>query len=140
MKLETSRKVRQATLDAPRGFWYILGFMFVLLAGAGLYTDANGIFLLGAAGVIGVFYLRMESEQDVCPTCNSAVSALSDRYCDVCGHRLDDLEAAPPIGERVSEKHRPVGLEAIEAKRTALEADGGEIEDDPEEREREAEA
>jgi hypothetical protein len=131
MKLETIRKVRQATLDAPRGFWYIFGSMFVLIAAAGSYTGVDSVTAVGVIGVVGVFWLRMESANDVCPTCNSQINALSDRYCDVCGHRLDDIEAAPPIGERVSKKYRPVGLESIEATHTPVQAtDGGEIEDE----------
>ncbi|QKY18460.1 hypothetical protein Hrr1229_015935 [Halorubrum sp. CBA1229] len=59
------------------------------------------------------------------------VCATDDRYCATCGARLDELEAAPPIDERVDERHRPVGLEEIE-RSPELEAiaDGGEFGDE----------
>ncbi|AZQ14538.1 hypothetical protein DOS48_06680 [Halorubrum sp. PV6] len=59
------------------------------------------------------------------------MNATGERFCATCGERLDEIEAAPPIDERVDERFRPVGLEDLERRDSAERApapatDGGE--------------
>ncbi|EMA71745.1 zinc ribbon domain-containing protein [Halorubrum distributum] len=139
MKLTTRRTVRQWFLDAPRGAFYGLLALMAGLIVVGAVTETDWSVLSGIVGLIAVFYFHGESEMDACPTCRAAVNATSERYCPTCGARLDDLEAAPPIDERVDERFRPVGLEHLERepepdKQPAAMADGGDRKNDKEER------
>jgi hypothetical protein len=128
MKLTTRRTLRQWFLDAPYGTFYGLIGLGAALIGLGIVVEADAVALVGFLGILGVAYLHEESKTDACPTCRSAVDATSRRYCSTCGARLDELEAAPPIDERVDERFRPVGLNEIErSPPVATIADGGEM-------------
>jgi hypothetical protein len=64
---------------------------------------------------------------------------MKSRFCATCGERLDDIEAAPPIDERVDERFRPVGLEELERREPPERApapvtDGGESDEHEEAR------
>ncbi|WP_179233600.1 zinc ribbon domain-containing protein [Halorubrum ezzemoulense] len=114
MKLSRRREIRGWLLNRPDGtlFWAILGAFGVGVLG--LVTGADAVFAGGfLAGLAGI-YVGSEVPYDACPTCRSKVDAVSERYCATCGARLDELEAAPPIDERVPERFRPFGLEEIE--------------------------
>jgi len=114
MKLSTRRNIRQWFLDAPDGTVYGLYALTIGVAGLGVFENAGGVVI--AAGVFGagVWFLNDNSRYDACPTCNSQVDALDERFCSTCGERLDGLGAAPPIDDRVDERFRPVGLEDLE--------------------------
>ncbi|EMA64668.1 hypothetical protein C469_00390 [Halorubrum lipolyticum DSM 21995] len=86
-----------------------------------------------------MYAVREIVQFDACPTCNSKVAATSERFCSTCGARLDALEAAPPIDDRVDERFRPVGLEELERREPPERepnpvADGGEREEHKEDR------
>jgi len=133
MKLTTRRTLRQWFLDAPYGTFYGLIGLGVALTGLGIVVEADTVALIGFLGILGVAYLHKEAEIDACPTCRSAVDATSQRYCETCGARLDELEAAPPIDERVDERFRPVGLSEIErSPPPEAIADGGKFDDEGE--------
>jgi len=140
MKLTTRRTIRQWFLDAPRGTAYALYAGAAGVTTLGFFADADSVILAGALTGVLLFYLRDSvPPADACPNCNSRINALSQRYCSTCGERLDEIEAAPPIDERVDERFRPVGLKEIE--RTANRdveampiADGGESDEDEEAR------
>jgi DNA-directed RNA polymerase subunit RPC12/RpoP len=90
------------------------------------------VILAGVLAGVLLFYLRDEVlPADACPNCRSRVDVQSQRYCATCGARLDEIEAAPPIDERVDERFRPVGLEELE-RSPDIEtiADGGSYETD----------
>ncbi|OYR55526.1 hypothetical protein DJ73_02165 [Halorubrum sp. Ea1] len=134
MKLDTRRRIRSWLLDMPNATLAVAG---VAAGGVVVLGFATETFTVGAAGalvLLGVFYVNGVAPYDVCPACRSDVCALCDRYCATCGARLDELEAARPMDERVDERNRPVGLEEIEreawsGRSPALEkiADGGEF-------------
>lgn len=131
MRLSTRRTIRRWFLEAPDGTVYGLTALAIGVAALGVLEDAGGVVI--AAGVFGagVWFLRQNSRDDACPTCNSRVDALDERFCSTCGERLDDLDAAPPIDDRVDERFRPVGLEDLERTGPPKEpatpvADGGE--------------
>lgn len=127
MNISTRRAVRRWLLDAPAGVGYVVVLAAVAVGAVGLYADVPVAVLGGVFGAIGYFVVRDSAEMDLCPTCNSKVSATSERFCSVCGTRLDELPAAPPIDERVPEEYRPVGLEELERSSPAqlAAADGG---------------
>lgn len=131
MKLTTRRTIRSWFLGAPTGT--VIGMYLVAagVVGLGFVTDADLVVLAGFGAGVGLLYVRNMAENDACPNCRSPVRALSDRYCYVCGTRLDEIPSAPPIDERVDERHRPVGLNEIE-RSPAPEAiaDGGESNDE----------
>ena len=130
MKLSTRRAIRGWLLNRPDGtlFWAILGAFGVGVLG--LVTGADAVLVGGfLAGLAGV-YVDSEVPYDACPTCRSKVDAVSERYCPTCGARLDELEAAPAIDERVDERYRPLGLEQVERSPPVdAIADGGEYEE-----------
>lgn len=130
MKLSTRRTIRDWLLDLPDGTMLAVGAATVGLILLGVFTSADAVVLAGFLGFLGVIYLNSMVWSDACPTCRSAVTATSERYCSTCGTRLDELAAAPAIDERVDERFRPVGLEEIErspAPETI--ADGGEFDE-----------
>ena len=115
MKLSTRRTVRQWFLDAPRGAAFALYAGAAGVTGLGFLADANSVILAGVVAGILLFFLRDEVlSADACPNCNSRINVHSQRYCSTCGARLDEIEAAPPIDERVDERFRPAGLEELE--------------------------
>ena len=115
MKLSTRRTVRQWFLDAPRGAAFALYAGAAGVTALGFFADANSVILAGVVAGVLLFYLRDEVlPADACPNCNSRIDVQSQRYCSTCGERLDEIEAAPPIDERVDERFRPVGLEELE--------------------------
>ncbi|OYR59935.1 zinc ribbon domain-containing protein [Halorubrum ezzemoulense] len=130
MKLSTRRAVRGWLLNRPDGtlFWAGLGAFGVALLGA--FTDTGAVLAGGMLASVSLFYLRDMVWADACPTCRAAVDVTDERYCSTCGTRLDELEAAPPIDERVAERHRPVGLEDVErSPPVEAIADGGSYEE-----------
>ena len=135
MKLSTRRTIRGWLLDFPDKTLLAAAVGFVGLLLLGGITETDVVFGVGLFGLLGVIYLKGNVRFDACPNCRSEVIATSERYCSTCGARLDDLEAAPPIDERVAERHRPVGLTEIErSPPPATIADGGEM-DESEQRE-----
>ena len=127
MKLSTRRMLRRQLLDLPNGtlFAGIVGAAGVALLG--VFTDTGTVFAGGILAVVGVAYVRDTVWTDACPTCRAAVEVTDERYCSTCGARLDDVEAAPPIDERVPERYRPLGLEEVERSPPVdAIADGGE--------------
>ncbi|WP_050032295.1 hypothetical protein [Halorubrum halophilum] len=131
MKLSTRRTVRQWFLDSPRGTAYALYAASLGLIALGTVADADIVGVTGILAGVGLFYVRDQIKFDACSNCKTSVNAMSSRFCATCGHRLDDLEAAPPIDERVDERFRPVGLEHLERtpardQAPAPVADGGE--------------
>lgn len=131
MKLSTRRTIRSWLLDLPDRTLLGMGIGFTGLLLLGGYTETDLVFGVGLAGLLGVIYVAGNVDHDACPTCRSAVNATSDRYCPTCGARLDDLEAAPPIDERVDERFRPVGLSEIErSSPPETIADGGTMNED----------
>ena len=140
MKLTTRRTIRQWFLDAPRGTAYALYAGAAGVTTLGFFADADSVILAGALTGVLLFYLRDEVlPADACSNCNSRINALSQRYCSTCGERLDEIEAAPPIDERVDERFRPVGLEELERTRPSERAsfpvaDGGESDENEEAR------
>jgi len=131
MKLDTRRTIRGWLLDMPDKTLLVALFAAVGVAILGLLTETDAVFFGGFLAAVGVVYVNSESPYDACPSCNSKVNALGERYCPTCGARLDNLDAAPPIDERVDERFRPVGLEEIE-RSPDIEAiaDGGRYEED----------
>ncbi|WP_255212532.1 zinc ribbon domain-containing protein [Halorubrum sp. CBA1229] len=131
MKLETRRTIRRWLLDLPDRTLLATGAGFLGLLVLGGVSSTDLVFGVGLAGLLGVVYIAGNVDFDACPNCRMEVCATDDRYCATCGARLDELEAAPPIDERVDERHRPVGLEEIE-RSPELEAiaDGGEFGDE----------
>jgi len=130
MKLDTRRAIRGWLLNRPDGtlFWTGVGALGVAILG--LVIRADAVFVAGFLVSFGAVYIDSTVKADSCPTCRSKVNAVGDRYCSTCGARLDDLEAAPPIDERVAERHRPVGLEEIErSPDVETIADGGSYEE-----------
>lgn len=126
ISLETRRAVRSWALDAPRGTGYIIIGAFVAIGVVGVYAGVDVAVLGGVLGAAGYLWLLGLSESDLCPQCNSEVIATAERYCSTCGHRLEELPAAPPIDERVAEEARPVDLERLERGPAQLAAaDGG---------------
>ena len=130
MKLSTRRTVRQWFLDAPRGAAFALYAGAAGVTALGFFADANSVILAGVVAGVLLFYLRDEVlPADACPNCNSRIDVQSQRYCSTCGERLDEIEAAPPIDERVDERFRPVGLEELErSPDNGAIADGGSYE------------
>jgi len=131
MKLSTRRVIRGWFLEAPDGTVYALYALAISVAGLGVLEEASGVVIGAAVFGLGVYFLRDLSTYDACQTCNSQVDALEERFCSTCGERLDDLDAAPPIDDRVDERFRPVGLEDLEQTEPPKEpgmpvADGGE--------------
>lgn len=135
MKLETRRTVRRWLLEAPSGtFPAILATMAGVML-LGIFVETPSVGAVGFLAVLGAIYVRNVSGIDACPNCRSEVQPMVDRYCVTCGMRLDGVEAAPPIDERVDERHRPVGLEEIErSPPVEAIADGGEFADCEEDR------
>jgi len=139
MKLRTRRTLRSWLLDLPDLTLPAVGISFAGLLLLGGVTSTDAVFGVGIAGLLAVLYVAGNVGSDACPNCRSEVSATGDRYCRTCGARLDDLEAAPPIDERVDERFRPVGLEELErdawSERSpppATIADGGEFDESEE--------
>lgn len=114
MKLDTRRTVRSWLLSLPDRTSLVLGVGSAGLAGLGLLLDATPLFAVGFIGVFSVIYVHGQVRRDACRNCRAEVDVFDDRYCRTCGGRLDDLEAAPPLDERVEERFRPHGLEEIE--------------------------
>lgn len=131
MKLDTRRMIRGWLLDMPDRTLLVALLAAVGVAILGVLTEADAVFFAGFFAALGVVYVNLEAPYDTCPTCRSKVNALGERYCPTCGNRLDELEAAPPIDERVDERFRPVGLEEIE-RSPDIEAiaDGGSYEEE----------
>ena len=132
MKLTTRRTIRQWFLDAPKGTAYVLYAGAAGVTALGFFADANSVILAGVLAGVLLFFLRDEVlPADACPNCNSRIDVHSQRYCATCGARLDEIEAAPPIDERVDDRFRPVGLEELE-RSPDIEAiaDGGSYETD----------
>jgi len=128
MKLSTRRTIRGWLLDLPDRTLLVTLLAAAGVAILGLVTETGAVFLGGFFAALGVVYLNGETRYDACPNCRSKVNALGERYCPTCGARLDDLDAAPPIDERIDERHRPVGLEEIErSPDVEAIADGGEF-------------
>jgi len=140
MKLTTRRTIRQWFLDAPQGTAYALYAGAAGVTTLGFFADADSVILVGVLTGVLLFYLRDEVlPADACSNCNSRIDVHSQRYCSTCGERLDEIEAAPPIDERVDERFRPVGLEELERTRPSERdsfpvADGGESDEDEEAR------
>ena len=115
MKLTTRRTIRQWFLDAPRGTAFGLYAGAAGVTALGFFADASSVILAGVLTGVLLLYLRDEVlPADACPNCNSRIDVQSQRYCATCGERLDEIEAAPPIDDRVDERFRPVGLREIE--------------------------
>ncbi|TKX86968.1 zinc ribbon domain-containing protein [Halorubrum sp. SS5] len=114
MKLDTRRTIRDWLLDMPDKTLLVAVLAAAGVALLGLLTETDAVFLGGFLAAVGAVYINAEVPYDACPNCRSKVNALGERYCPTCGSRLDKLEAAPPIDERVDERFRPVGLEDIE--------------------------
>ncbi|WP_255212507.1 zinc ribbon domain-containing protein [Halorubrum sp. CBA1229] len=131
MKLSTRRTIRGWLLDLPDKTLLAALFAAGAVSVLGIVTETDSVFLGGVIAVLGVIYVNAEVPYDTCPNCRSKVNALGERYCPTCGARLDELEAAPPIDERVDERFRPLNLEEIE-RSPELEAiaDGGEFGDE----------
>jgi tRNA(Ile2) C34 agmatinyltransferase TiaS len=131
MKLSTRRTIRGWLLDLPDKTLLAALFAAGAVAVLGIVTETDAVFLGGVIAVLGVIYVNAEVPYDTCPNCRSKVNALGERYCPTCGARLDELEAAPPIDDRVDERFRPLNLEEIERspKLEAI-ADGGEFGDE----------
>jgi DNA-directed RNA polymerase subunit RPC12/RpoP len=140
MKLTTRRTIRQWFLDAPRGTAYALYAGAAGVTALGFFADADSVILAGVLTGLLLFFLRDSVlPADACPNCNSRIDVHSQRYCSTCGERLDEIEAAPPIDERVDERFRPVGLEELERTRPSERApspvtDGGESDEHEEAR------
>ncbi|KOX93262.1 zinc ribbon domain-containing protein [Halorubrum sp. ASP121] len=140
MKLTTRRTIRQWFLDAPRGTAYALYAGGAGVTALGFFADADSVILAGVLTGLLLFFLRDSVlPADACPNCNSRIDVHSQRYCSTCGERLDEIEAAPPIDERVDERFRPVGLEELERTRPSERApspitDGGESDEHEEAR------
>ena len=135
MKLDTRRRIRGWLLDMPDATLPVAGVAAGGVAVLGFVTETFAVGAAGVLAVLGVMYVQGEMPFDVCPACRSDVCALCDRYCATCGARLDELEAARPMDERVDERNRPVGLEEIErSPDIEAVADGGEFNehDEPE--------
>ena len=131
MKLSTRRTVRQWFLDAPSGTAYALYAAALGVTALGVFADAGVVAVAGAGAGVGLYALRDVARFDACPRCNTSVNAMGERFCSTCGERLDEIEAAPPIDERVDERFRPVGLDELERRDSAERApapvtDGGE--------------
>ncbi|KDS91770.1 hypothetical protein FK85_19355 [Halorubrum saccharovorum] len=114
MKLSTRRTVRQWFLDTPPGTATALYGAALGLTALGFLADADSVIFTGIVAAVGLLILRDRVRFDACSNCKNSVIATSERYCSTCGHRLDGLEAAPPIDDRVDERFRPVGLEHLE--------------------------
>ena len=139
MKLTTRRTVRKWFLDAPSGTAYALYAAAVGVTALGVFADAAVVTVAGFGAGMALFVLRDSCRFDACPRCNSSVNAMKSRFCATCGERLDDIEAAPPIDERVDERFRPVGLEELERREPPERApapvtDGGESDEHEEAR------
>lgn len=129
MKLTTRRTIRRWVLGLPDSTPFLAGAASIGMVVLGILTEEYGVVLIGALSYLAVGYFGSEVPYDACQNCGSSVHVMDDRYCETCGHRLDELEAAPPIDERVDERHRPVGLEEIErSPDVEAAADGGEYE------------
>jgi hypothetical protein len=130
MKLRTRRAIRGWLLGLPDKTLLVAGVAAAGVAVLGFVTETTSVGLAGLMAFLGIIYINGETPYDVCPNCRYRVSALGCRYCPTCGTRLDELEAAPPIDERIDERHRPVGLEEIErSPDVEAIADGGEFND-----------
>lgn len=114
MKLSTRRKIRRWFLDAPDGTVYGLLALAIGAAALGVVEEASSVVIASVVFGLGVWFIRANCRDEACPTCNSKVDALDERFCSTCGERLDGLDAAPPIDDRVDERLRPVGLEDLE--------------------------
>ena len=114
MKLSTRRSIRGWLLSLPDSTPLVLGVGSAGLAGLGLLLDAAALAAVGFIGVLGVVYVHGQVRRDACQNCRAEVDVFDERYCPTCGVRLDDLEAAPPLDERVAERFRPLGLEEVE--------------------------
>ena len=139
MKLTTRRTVRQWFLDAPRGAAYALYAAAVGVTALGVFADAAVVTFAGVGAGIALIVLRDHARFDTCPRCNYKVNAMKSRFCATCGERLDEIEAAPPIDDRVDERFRPAGLEELERQEPPERApapvtDGGESEEHEEAR------
>lgn len=130
MKLDTRRAIRGWLLSLPGSTPTVLKVGSAGLAGLGLLIDTPAVFAIGFAGLVGVVFLHGQVRRDVCQNCRSEVDVFAERYCSTCGARLDELEAAPPIDERVPERFRPLGLEEVErSPPVEAIADGGNYEE-----------
>jgi|GEM_PF-3574549 DNA-directed RNA polymerase subunit RPC12/RpoP len=128
MKLTTRRTIRGWLLDAPGGTLYALGGAAVGLLLLGIAVGSDTVAVTGMLAVVSLVFIHGRVALDACPNCGSSVRVMDERYCSTCGTRLDDIEAAPPIDERVDERFRPVGLNEIErSPPVATIADGGEM-------------
>jgi len=130
MKLDTRRRIRSWLLDMPDSTLAVAGVAATGVAVLGGITETFAVGAAGAVALLGIIHVYGEMPYDVCPACRSDVCALCDRYCQTCGARLDELEAALPMDERVDERNRPVGLEEIErSPDVEAIADGGEFDE-----------
>ena len=127
MKLTTRRTIRGWLLDAPGGTLYAFGGAVGLLL-PGIAFGSDTVAVTSMLAVVSLVFIHGRVALDVCPNCGSSVRVMDERYCSTCGTRLYDIEAAPPIDERVDERFRPVGLNEIErSPPVATIADGGEM-------------
>ncbi|OYR65884.1 hypothetical protein [Halorubrum ezzemoulense] len=130
MKLSTRRAVRGWLLSLPDSTPTVLKVGSAGLAGLGMLIDTAAVFAIGFAGLVGAVYLHGQVRRDACQNCRAEVDVFAERYCPTCGARLDDLEAVPPLDERVPERFRPVGLEDVErSPPVEAIADGGSYEE-----------
>ena len=114
MKLDTRRTIRSWLLSLPDSTPLVLGVGSAGLALLGLLIDTTPLFAVGFGGLVGVVYVHGQIRRDACQNCRAEVDVFDERYCPTCGARLDDVEAAPAIDERVPERFRPLGLEQVE--------------------------
>ncbi|WP_281195839.1 zinc ribbon domain-containing protein [Halorubrum sp. F4] len=130
MRLATRRTIRRWYLDAPEGTFYALLIASVAVLALGVIVDAGAVAIAGMVGGLSLFWLRGMWTTDACSNCRAEINALKQRYCSCCGYRLDDVEAAPPIDERIPERRRPIELNELErSPPVETIADGGEFAD-----------
>ena len=131
MKLDTRRTVRRWLLSLPSSTPTVLKVGSAAFAGLGLLIETLALTFIGFLGLFGLAYLHGQVRHDACPNCRVEVDVFDERYCPTCGARLDDVEAAPPIDERLEELFRPRELEQIEQSPPVdAIADGGSYEEE----------
>jgi len=130
MKLDTRRRIRGWLLEMPDATLLWTAVAGIGLMVLGIITETSAVFGVGFAVALAAIYVNGIASSDACPNCRSDVNATADRYCVTCGARLDDLEAAPPIDERVDERNRPVGIRALEQRAWAERSPYPDVDDD----------